>query len=84
MAKKKSAAVHHPLILWTLLPANCSLFPKMKLKSKGQRYDVLEIQQNLQLVLEEHFKKSACILPKTAESPNSRLKESSTVTWSFK
>jgi hypothetical protein len=39
---KKKMAVSHPLYLPDLAPPNFFLFPKMKIKLKGKRFDTVE------------------------------------------
>ncbi|PNF37365.1 hypothetical protein B7P43_G17725, partial [Cryptotermes secundus] len=51
LAKNKMAVVPHPLYSRDLAPCNFFLFPKMKIKLKGRRFDTVEeIQEETQMV----------------------------------
>jgi hypothetical protein len=52
MAKDKMAVIRHPPYSPGLAPCNFFLFPKMKLKQKGRRFDTIEIQAESQRVLD--------------------------------
>ena len=52
LAKNKIAVIPHPLYSPDLAPCDFFLFPKMKLKLKGRRFDTItEIQAKTQKVL---------------------------------
>ena len=51
LAKNKIAVIPHPLYSPDLAPCDFFLFPKMKLKLKGCRFDTIEIQAESQSVL---------------------------------
>ncbi|PNF18540.1 hypothetical protein B7P43_G08515 [Cryptotermes secundus] len=58
LAKNKMAVVPHPLYSPDLAPCNFFLFPKMKIKLKGRRFDTVEeIQAEMQTVLNTLTKK---------------------------
>jgi hypothetical protein len=49
LVKKKIPVIPHPTYSPDLAPCDCFLFPKMKLKLKGRRFDtIVEIQAKLQ------------------------------------
>jgi hypothetical protein len=51
--KNKSAVIPHPPYSSDLAPCDFFLFPKMKLKLKGRRFDIIEeIQAESQRVLD--------------------------------
>ncbi|PNF20723.1 hypothetical protein B7P43_G17374 [Cryptotermes secundus] len=58
LAKNKMAVVPHPQYLPDLAPCDFFLFPKMKIKLKGRRFDTVEkIQAETQTVLNTLTKK---------------------------
>jgi hypothetical protein len=52
LAKHKVAVIHHPPDSHDLAPCDFFLFPKMKMKLKGRRFDTNEIQAESQTVLD--------------------------------
>jgi hypothetical protein len=53
LAKNKTAVIHYPSYSPDLAPCDFFLFPKMKLKLKGRRFDTIEeIKAESQRVLD--------------------------------